>query len=421
MTKHAWDILISDAGGGEIAVYRKLIRQMPLTLRPELNSELAEWETLFPFERSRIREFMRGIQSFNPSTLAALTEPLRKLEQTMGVDRWDFSEDTNTLENASLLARSAYYVEWREEVQRIYLTIVSAAHSSASPSASLPRMAVVVLPQNLPFEHAGLWDKWGGKGVEVSINGDPGRVTELLLQGTPSVPELLRRENGYEPSDLWLIDAERTLTSVFPDRDDAFSLNCPELQPLRERVLERINTIPKNIVVSDTTLASIRNTNWDAWWPNNLAGQSSLRRFVIDLYLSGNGALVFSNAFVQWASSEAIRRARPRVLFARFGIRAKPKPFTSIAIFENQSLVSTLPDVPDPQGSAVDASILARYIFLAVERYPESQQTAFLCVSESARSAYIIFPKAYKDNTAIANDARPEQIADWMTGFLANS
>ena len=421
MTNYAQEILISDAGADERATYRKLIRQMPLTLRPELNSELAEWETLFPFERSRIREFMRGVQSFTPSTLAALTEPLRKLEQTMGVDRWDFSEETNTLENASLLARSAYYVEWRKEVQRIYLSIVNAAHSSEPPSASLSRIVVVVLPQNLPYEHAGLWDKWGGKGVEVSIHGDPGRVTELLLRGMPSVPELLRRENGYEPSDLWLIDAEQTLTSVFPDHGNTFSLNVRELQPLRERVLERVNTIPKNIVVSDATLASIRKTNWDAWWPNNLAGQPSLRRFVIDLYLSGNGALVFSNAFVQWASSEAIRRARPRVLFARFGIRAKPKPFTSIAIFENQSLVSTLPDVPDPQGSAVDASILARYIFLSVERYPESQQTAFLCLSESARSAYLIFPKAYKDNTAIANAARPEQIADWMTGFLAKS
>ena len=47
-------------------------------------------------------------------------------------------------------------------------------------------------------------------------------------------------------------------------------------------------------------------------WPAEYAGQPRLRKFVIDLFLSGNGALIFSNAFVEWAVSEAIRRARPR-------------------------------------------------------------------------------------------------------------
>jgi len=44
---------------------------------------------------------------------------------------------------------------------------------------------------------------------------------------------------------------------------------------------------------------------------------------------------------------------------ARFGMRSKPKPFTSIAIFENQQRVSSLPDVVDPANSAIDAVILA--------------------------------------------------------------
>jgi hypothetical protein len=46
------------------------------------------------------------------------------------------------------------------------------------------------------------------------------------------------------------------------------------------------------------------------------------------------------------------------------------KPFTGIGIFENQQHISALPDVDDPQGSAVDADMLARYILVAAERYP---------------------------------------------------
>jgi hypothetical protein len=43
-------------------------------------------------------------------------------------------------------------------------------------------------------------------------------------------------------------------------------------------------------------------------------------------------------------------------------MRSKPKLFTGIAIFENQQTISPIPDVDDPQGSAIDAVILARYI-----------------------------------------------------------
>ena len=99
--------------------------------------------------------------------------------------------------------------------------------------------------------------------------------------------------------------------------------------------------------------------------PRKLTASHRLRKFMIDLYLSGNGALIFSNAFVEWAASEVLRRARPRTIVARFGMRSKPKPFTSIAIFENQQRVSSLPDVDDPENSAIDAAILARYVWLA--------------------------------------------------------
>jgi hypothetical protein len=98
MTRHAQNQQIdAPPERVEIASYRKLIDRLPVTLRPELNGELAEWQTLFPFERQRMREFMRGVQSFDPAALNALVEPLRRLEEKMGVSRWDFSEDIDTV------------------------------------------------------------------------------------------------------------------------------------------------------------------------------------------------------------------------------------------------------------------------------------------------------------------------------------
>jgi hypothetical protein len=419
MTMHAlYEQTSERAEVAEIASYRSLIGRLPVTLRPALHGQLAEWETLFPFEQQRLQEFMRGVASFDSSALDQLLKPLRRLEAKMGVERWDFSQTADTMENASLLARSAFYTEWRDQVQRIYAAVVAAAHASAQPPVMHPRLIVAILPKSLPFERATLWKKWGGRGADLSVDGDAARIAELLLQGPSSIPDLLVQQGSRDTSDLWLIDAGSGLPALPAGPGAAASLNYMALGALRDRILAQVNTIPKNIEASDRTLAAIRSESWDPWWPAELRGQAPLRKFVIDLYLSGNGALIFSNAFVEWAASEAIRRARPRVLFARFGLRAKPKPFTGIAIFENQQRISALPDVDDPQGSGVDAAVLARYVLLAAQRYPEGAQTAFLCVAESAQSAYLIFPEAFKTGWTNPNKATPEQIAQWLIHFL---
>jgi hypothetical protein len=407
------------AEAAEITSYSVLIKRLPVTLRPALNGQLAEWETLFPFERRRTQEFMRGVASFDPPALDALLEPLRRLEAKMGVERWDFSQTADTMENASLLARSAFYAEWRGEVQRIYEAVEAAAHASVPPPALQPRLIVAILPESLPFERATLWKKWGDRGAELSIDGDAARIAELLLRGPSSVPGLLAQQGNGEISDLWLIDAGSRLSAISAGSSAASSLDYMALRALRDQVLAQVNTVPKSIEVTDQTLTAIRNKNWDPWWPAELSGQAPLCKFVIDLYLSGNGALIFSNAFVEWAASEAIRRARPRVLFARFGLRAKPKAFTGIAIFENQQRISALPDVDDPQGSAVDASVLARYTLLAAQRYPEGAQTAFLCIAESAQNAYLILPEASKTGWTSPNKATPEQIAALLIHHLS--
>ena len=405
-------------GTAELASYRTTIKRLPVTLRPSLNGQLAEWDTLFPFERERVQEFMRGVASLDPSALNALFDPLRKIEDRMGVDRWDFSESANTMENASLLARSAYYAEWRDQVRRIYSAVEAAARTAIEPPIPLPRLIVAVLPASLPYDRNTIWNKWGDRGVELSIDGDASRIPALLLGGSSSIPATLAKQGSGDNSDLWLIDAGSVLAGMPATTAPAASLSYSALRPLTDRVLAQVNTVPKNIEATDQTLAAIRKQDWGPYWPAELASQTQLRRFVIDLYLSGNGALIFSNAFVEWAASEAIRRARPRVLIARFGMRAKPKPFTGIAIFENQQRISTLPDVDDPQGSAVDASILARYILLSAQRYPEGAQTAFLCIAESAQSVYLVVPEPFRTAWRNASNIVPEEISQFLIEYL---
>jgi hypothetical protein len=411
----------AQAEASSLDAFRGSIERLPVTMRPSLNQQMSQWTTLFPFEQNRVVHFIKGVETFSPAVLDALTAPLWALEKKMGVKQWNFSEASDTIENASQLARSAYYAEWRREVQRVFEAINTASRESAPIETSYPRLILLFLPRSLPVDPLFAWKQWDPRGREIKISGGSERLCELVLQGQagrPSIATLAARQGRGESSDLWLIDAEAKLSSMLspPSPMNACSLSYAALKPFRDRFLAELNKAPKDIQATDEIIANLRRESWDAWglWPAEVSSQPRLRRFVIDLFLSGNGAVIFSNAFVEWAIAEALRRARPRTIIARFGMRSKPKPFTSIAVFENQQRISSLPDVDDPENSAIDAMILARYVWLTACRYPEQDQTLCLCVAEHGDSVYVIPPAGKGLGWSPERPVAPEELYSWL-------
>jgi hypothetical protein len=410
------------AGGAQdLAVYRKSIARLPLTLRPSLNQQLAQWETLFPFEQKHLAGFLAGIDSFNSSALDALTAKLRALEVKMDVNHWSFSETGDTLENAGQLARSSYFVEWRQEVQTIFNAIDARATGAVQTNPAHGRVILLFLPENLPVRSPDTWKRWGTSGREIKIAGDARDLRALVNGGQSGVCNLLAQDDTHNNADIWFVDADESLTGALPPTalPAASCLSYSALKPLRDEFLQELNRIPKDMSAADQTVTTLRQADWKRWWPAQLAGQERLRNFVVNLFLSGNGALIFSNAFVEWAASEALRRARPRAMVACFGMRSKPKPFTSIAIFENQQRISPEPDVDDPENSAIDAMILAHYIWLAACRYTEYEQALCVCVCEHLNTAYIVTPPDMKP-IASAEPVTSETIYSWITARLTS-
>jgi hypothetical protein len=132
--------------------------------------------------------------------------------------------------------------------------------------------------------------------------------------------------------------------------------------------------------------------------PPRLTDDPRLREFIRSLLLSGNGALVMSNSFVEWCASEGLRRAQPQALVAAFGIRDKPKPFSSLAWFEDQARANTLPDQPDPEGSLIDGAMLSRYVYLTARRLaPYSGRTVAWFTTVDRKSALLVVPDVAPD------------------------
>lgn len=398
--------------------YRGEIARLPLTMRPALNQQVNAWDDLFPFEQKRAAEFLRGVSLFEAGELGTLTQALRDVEARMGVAQGNFSITADTMTNAAQLARSPYYGEWRREVQRVFAAIESRARSLVVADPPAARLIFLILPESLPVGSIAGQKPWDMRGVEYPIDGDAHRISEIALRQPSGLSGWLAGgESGGvedESADCWMMDADAGLRDLAGQSRAASVLEYRVLKEFRDQFLAQVNTVPKDIEATDRILAGMRAQNWDPWWPASLRGQNRLRSFVIEVFLSGNGALIFSNAFVQWACSEAWRRARPRFMVGRFGLRPKPKPFTGIAIFENQQKISAMHDVDDPEGSAMDALILARYVWLSALRYPEHEQTSCVCVSESSRRAYLIAPDAKRPQWPSGRAVTAEEICDWM-------
>lgn len=394
--------------------FNKLIERLPMTLRPAPHQQLNHWESLFPIEQRNALRFLRYLASLSEAEFEGLTSPLRQLETKMGVPQWHFSTQEETIENASQLARSAYYQEWRQEVQKIFDAATKATPLEAQEQKR-NRLVLLIFPESLPLSEASAWKHWHGKGSEVKISDSAEQVWKQLLYGDgANLLSAVATRPEHSASDVWLIDGG----SGFPAATvPAHSLSYVEIKGFRETFLERMNTIQKDLTVADNMRGELEKEDWSRWWPPSLTQQKLMREFLVALFLSGNGASVFSNSFVEWASVEAIRRARPTLVAARFGLRSKPKPFTSVAILENQEKVSPLPDIDDPEGSAVDAAILAPYIWLSTVRYQEYSQAVCLCLSERLKTMRVLAPQGHpllatstaKSSLEIANLLR-----EWM-------
>ena len=116
-----------------------------------------------------------------------------------------------------------------------------------------------------------------------------------------------------------------------------------------------------------------------------LSGNSVLNRFQVDLLTQGSGTQVFSTTFVQWAAREALRRAQPLTLLARFAPRQRERPM-------NELLAGTFPSEPDPHGALIDADMGGYYTWLNLQRLSEAEKSSFLIWFEGHSEAVAVGP-----------------------------
>ena len=427
------------------ALSKGLLKRIPLTFLPFVNQQLNQWDHLFPNERQSVERLLIFVASLSPEQSTDLFRSVVELEDRMGVRHWQFSSNEQTIKNSSLLAASPYFQDWRRAVQAVFDAADAHALKTNPEAGQRARKLVLIdIPLELPLDAATVWRRWEGIGrsikldlsgkLDLSRSGNSPTAFAALVAGQPNSAGgrsagLLDAGKGRpnsSPAHTWIIDAGKGLVDTVLSSDPgmathptAIVLGFARLERYRQSFSHEMNTMPKDLAAADQVFDHLRKVDVLPWCPAEVAADPAIREFVRALYLSGNGAVIFGNSFVQWAASEAFRRARPSFLAAQFGVRSKPKPFTGVAVFDNPDEVNPLQAVDDLPGSAVDAQMLALYVWLAACRYEEYQRsTVCVCVAESLSEAYLVAPPEFTLGQA-SQPVTVEQLGDALRSWMA--
>jgi hypothetical protein len=375
----------ADEAATLLATHREGIARLPVTLRAFIGVEAGKWPTLFPPEKAYLGALLETLPALEAEgALAAVS----RLEAEAGCR--DVREtDPLRLQDAtqSLLRRRGLLPRWREEIDRVFQALQPRIDERLFPADAPRRVVVIVYGQGITIQRERLWAKLRARGCRVALRLDGAGTPETFLRTllAPSAGAAPFSGFGLRPDEAWLVEAGEALHALCgQDAAPATGLSYDRLRPYRE---ELARSLYKKVVagVSGPQELAAYARALDLAPPAGalLRSDAVVRAFVRDVLMGGNGALLVSNTFVEWSAVQALRRAQPRLLVARFGVRDKMKPFSSLLLFSSPRPTDQIPILEDPFGSFVDVEQLAYYVWLGAEKSAAYRgRTLYLLLAE---------------------------------------
>jgi len=416
------------AGGSKLSpalqalVDKGLFDRLPATFSTFFFEQMQDWETLFPAERNYHERLFTLLDRSDPAMVEGLFEPLRRIEQTMGVNEKNWPRRHFTLDQVDFLNRSPRYPEWRKAVADIFARLDPLLEDEIT-RAGHSRLVVVIAPAELPVGPDRMWlrIRQHGKRIPLEAPEDVGDYLPLLLTGAGRKDAASSIAAKYatkgEAYDAWAVEAGGSLADAGAER--VVALSYERLRDYRARLMSEVRHIVETQEVRGPRQLSaklkdlkIRASEGD------VSRDPVLAEFARAILLSGNGTLLVNNTFVEWSTVQAVRRARPSVAIVSFGIRNKIKPFSSLLIYADQDTTNPIPTQMDTLGTYVDLEIFYQYIWQEFEKYAEYRRnTAYLFVGEGMDELLAIAPPDFPLPAATKPTKLAEVFAsmkDWM-------
>lgn len=366
-----------------------LLRQLPASFAPLLLREVITYDWKFPAEREYLRQQLAYLEALSPEQRHDVMAGFLRLRLSPQLERWDgVSAPAEYSELLSAHLWATHQINKFREAALNYGRQVDAAKNPAPPL--IPRLAVVTIGQGVAATKTSLFRKLRKQGVFFDAIRPENGVRILL--------EAIARRAAAHPAPFghWYIDGgagEEVL--------------CPALTAVSFRSLdrERATVLKKmeNVIQSGSGGPEILHSLMVQLRPeeiglNGMGNEAVLNHFVTDVLAQGSGTQIFSTSFVQWTAREALRRAQPLTLLARFAPRQRQRSLDDLIAHPQQE------PLLDPEGSLVDADMGAYLTWLNQQRLSGSEQASFLVWWEGQSKAVAIgpdLPRGTESNSAL--------------------
>lgn len=366
-----------------------LLAALPLGFLPLLLRELIAYDWKFPAERSELDNQFAYLGSLSSPRLTETMAAFARLRLSPQLERADWvNAPAQFSEQFTALLWATHQIDAFRAAAIDYVHKVNAA-APPQPLA-IPRLAIVVIGEGATGTKYPLFRKLRSQGVYFT-NVDPKDGWNALSDAV-----VTRATMHPVPFAHWYIDG--ATTRVLNSR----ALTCTSydsMQPVRSALIAKMRQVMQpgggGPEVLRTILARMRPEDLGL----NGTGQAALlSRFQVSVLTEGSGTQLFSTTFVQWSAREALRRAQPVTLLARFAPRQREQSMKELlAGVEQQS-------IPDPEGSLIDADMAAFYTWINLQRLSGAERSAFLVWFENHNQALAISPSLLRgktDDTAV--------------------
>ncbi|HEV8701992.1 MAG TPA: hypothetical protein VGV60_12035 [Candidatus Polarisedimenticolia bacterium] len=393
--------------------HRDLLARLPLTFRAFIGVEAEKWPTLFAAEKAYLGALLESLARPPASALVEAFAGVTRLETEAGC-RDVRGSDPRQIQDATqgLLRRKGLLPRWRHEVDEVFRRLqpqIDERLYSAAPR----RLVVILYGQGITIQRDKLWRRLRGLGTRVPLRIERPPTSEAFLRALfgasakETIFSALRDSAGHGPHDAWIVEAGESLHSLWGAAAGegpayATGLSYARLRAYREMLTRSLYQRVLSGVSGPQELAAYAR-ELDIGPPEGslLHSDEVVRAFIRDVFLGGNGTLLINNTFVEWACVQALKRAEPRLLVARFGVRDKMKPFSSLLLFSSPRPTDQVPILEDPFGSFVDVEQLSYYLWLNAEKSGAYRK----------KTLYLLLAEGVDEMLAIRSDdgrARPD-------------
>ncbi len=366
--------------------YLSTLQQLPAAFVPFLLKEIIALDWKFPAEREELLQQLSYLQALPAAARSHEMEAFAQIRMSPELEVFDWvNMPGQFLEKLSAQLWATSQMDAFRLASERYMQDFRAARPNQDPP--IPRLAIVLIGRGVTVNAYPLFRKLRRQGTYFGqVNGDLGLDHVLQTINT-------RAASQPAPYAHWFIDGNRTTL----ENPQIALVSYEALSPIRASLTAKIRQAFETRMSPEALRTMLAATTPEDLGIQSKPGDAVLDHFKVALFTEGSGTQIYSTTFVQWTAREALRRAKPLTLVARFTPRQREAPMSEL-------LNGSFKNTADPAGSLVDADMGAWYTWIGLQRLPGSDRSAFLAWFEDHNEAVAVgptFAKGARDNTSI--------------------